>query len=530
MPTAELILKNGRLWCPENTASGETALAVSGGRIAAVGSDVELAALERPGTRVLDLEGRLLTPGLWDAHIHLYHWSRARKHLQLDGCQSREDVLERVRRVSSGQEWVVGWQLNCTRWEKPVLPTRHELDEAAPDRPVLLWLSDLHSAVVNTRALEIAGLTAPNPMIAGGVVEVDVSGRPTGILRELAANLVREHIPEPTWAELKSLIKEGIAQLNAWGITSVSDQRIKDLDDGSLVFRALRDLETEQALSLRVCCNVAAHHLEQAAVLGLSTGVGSERLRLGHVKVFSDGTLGSKTARMLEPMVGEEQCGLYLTPPEEMGEVFRRAAELDFAVSVHSIGDESTRTILNLFEQIKKEKLPRTTVPHRVEHAQLVQDKDVARFRELELTVSAQPGHALDDRYIAEELLGPRASTGYRYGDFQRQGVLLAFGSDAPVSSADPRYGLQCAVHRALAGQTPWYPSQALTFDEALTAYTRGPALATGWSTELGSLRPGSLADLVVWSKDFERSNNYLEHSVQLTVSGGRIVHEALET
>ena len=219
------------------------------------------------------------------------------------------------------------------------------------------------------------------------------------------------------------------------------------------MFRALRDLETEQALSLRVCCNVAAHHLEQAAVLGLSTGVGSERLRLGHVKVFSDGTLGSRTARMLEPMVGEEQCGLYLTPPEEMGEVFRRAAELDFAVSVHSIGD-----------------------------------------------------------------------------DFQRQGVLLAFGSDAPVSSADPRYGLQCAVHRALAGQTPWYPSQTLTFDEAMTAYTRGPALATGWSTELGSLRPGSLADLVVWSKDFESSKNYLEHSVWLTVSGGRIVHEASET
>ena len=199
-------------------------------------------------------------------------------------------------------------------------------------------------------------------------------------------------------------------------------------------------------------------------------------------------------------------------------------------MSVHSIGDESTRTILDLFEQIKKERLPRTTVPHRVEHAQLVQDKDVARFRELELTVSAQPGHALDDRFIAEELLGHRASIGYRYGDFQRQGVLLAFGSDAPVSSADPRYGLQCAVHRALAGQTPWYPSQTLTFDEAMTAYTRGPALATGWSTELGSLRPGSLADLVVWSKDFESSKNYLEHSVWLTVSGGRIVHEASET
>ncbi|MCA9775772.1 MAG: amidohydrolase [Candidatus Eremiobacteraeota bacterium] len=521
-----LIFKNGRLWCPEKSALDHTALAVSGGRISAVGSDTELSALEGPGVRVIDLQGRLLTPGLWDAHIHLYHWSRARKHLQLDGCRSREEVLDRVGRVPSGQEWVIGWQLNCTRWEKPVLPTRHELDEVAPDRPVLLWMSDIHSAVVNTRALEIAGLTAHNPMVAGGVVEVDVSGRPTGILRELAANLVRDHIPEPSWSELRALIKEGVNELNRWGVTSVSDQRIKDLDDGSLVFRALRDLEAHNQLTLRVSCNVAAHNLEQAAALGLSTGVGSDRLRIGHLKVFSDGTLGSKTARMLQPMVGEEQCGLYLTPPEEMEEVFRRAVDLDFAVSVHSIGDESTRTVLDLFEKMRRDKLPDTSVPHRVEHAQLVDDRDVGRFGDLQLTVSAQPGHALDDRFIAEELLGTRASTGYRYADFQRLGVLLSFGSDAPVSSADPRYGLQSAVHRSLAGDTPWYPAQALSFDQTMTAYTTGAARAAGWNSEHSTLKSGSYADLVVWSNGFEHSGNFLEQSVWLTVSGGRIVFQ----
>ena len=349
MPTAEILFKNGNLWCPENSTAGATALAVGQKRIMAIGQDTELVDLTGDQTRVVDLGGRLLTPGLWDSHIHLYHWSRARKHLQLENCSGKEEVLERLRAAPGNLEWVVGWHLNCSRWKEPELPTRYDLDSVCSDRPVLLWLSDLHSAVVNTSALELAGLTAHNPMIAGGVVEVDVHGKPTGILRELAANLVREQLPEPSWPLLKSLLKEGLLELSRFGITSLNDQRIKDLDDGAIVFRALRDLESAGELNVRVNCNVAAHHLDQAAALGLSTGFGTDFLRVGHLKVFSDGTLGSKTARMLQPLVGEEQTGLYLTPPQEMEEVIRRAAEMGFAVSVHSIGDESVRVCLNIF-------------------------------------------------------------------------------------------------------------------------------------------------------------------------------------
>jgi predicted amidohydrolase YtcJ len=495
----------------------------------AVGQDSELTALTGAHTRVVDLQGRLVTPGLWDSHIHLYHWCRARKHLKLGDCADKEEVLERVRAVPASQEWVVGWHLNCTRWEKAELPTRYDLDSVCSDRPVILWLSDLHSAVANTYALELAGLTAPNSMITGGVVEVDVHGKPTGILRELAANCVRDHMPEPSWSQLRGLLKEGVSELNRFGVTSISDQRIKDLDDGSIVFRALRNLECDGKLSVRVCCNVAAHHLERAGSLGMSTGFGTDFLRIGHLKVFSDGTLGSKTARMLQPLIGEEQCGLYLTPPEEMEDVFRRASELGYSISVHSIGDESCRVCLDIFEQMRKDGITPPKIPHRVEHAQIVSDADVSRFADLELTISAQPGHVLDDRFIADDLLAERGRTAYRFHDFDRAGALLAFGTDAPVSTVDPRYGLQAAVHRGLVQDSPWYPEQALSFERALWGYTLGPAKATGWSSRLGSLAQGALADLAVWSKGVEKASNFLDHSVELTVSGGQIVYDGMK-
>ena len=299
------------------------------------------------------------------------------------------------------------------------------------------------------------------------------------------------------------------------------------MDDGSIVFRALRDMECDRDLNVRVCCNVAAHSIEPAASLGLSTGFGTDFLRIGHLKVFSDGTLGSRTARMLQPMVGEEQCGLYLTPPEEMEEVFRRAAELGFSISVHSIGDESNRVCLNIFDRMRKDGIALPKVPHRVEHAQMVSDQDVSRFAELELTVSGQPGHLLDDRFIAYDLLAERARTAYRFKDFDRAGVLLALGTDAPASTADPRYGLQGAVHRALVGDEPLFYEQALSFDRAMRGYTLGPAKATGWSDQVGTLTKGAFADLAVWSKGVDKATNFLDHAVEMTVSGGKVVYDA---
>lgn len=517
----ELLLCNGRFWGMPPSCR---ALALREGKIYALGTEAELEALVGPSTERLDLEDNLVTPGLWDAHLHLSHWSRSRSHLHLSDCGSAEEVLEKVGETSPQEEWIVGWHLNMSHWREPKLPTRSQLDEVSADRPLILWLSDLHSALVNTRALQRAGLMVGNPAVKGGVVELDNKGRPTGLLREMAANSVRDLIPEPSQAQLKQILQEGIHTLHQWGITGVCDQRIKDLDDGAGVFRALRDLELEACLDLRVSCNVAAHHLEQAASLGLSTGFGTDRLKLGHLKIFSDGTLGSKTARMLKPLKGEEQRGIYLTPPEEMAETLQRAAGTGFSVSVHSIGDESNRVCLDLFEQLRSDGSGGLPVPHRIEHVQLVDDRDLDRFADLNLTVSAQPGHALDDRRIADDLLGPRGRTAYRFQDFQASGARLAFGSDGPVSSVDPRYGLQAAVHRRLPGEAAWYPEQCLSFDQALRAYTLGAAQAAGWQA-CGVLEKGAWGDLVVWEKGVESAENLLAASVLLTISGGKIVH-----
>ena len=517
----DLLLCNGRFWGMPEVCR---ALAVREGKILALGPEAELETLVGPSTERLDLAENLVTPGLWDAHLHLSQWSRSLSHLHLSDCSHGEDVLKKVQDTPFLEEWIVGWHLKLGHGSESKLPSRSQLDEVSGDRPVILWLSDLHSALVNTRALQEAGLMVSHPAVKGGVVELDSQGRPTGLLREMATNLVRDLIPEPNQAQLKEILKEGIGKLHQWGITAVCDQRIKDLDDGAGVFRALRDLELEDRLDLRVTCNVAAHHLDQAASLGLSTGFGTERLRLGHLKIFSDGTLGSKTARMLQPLRGEEQRGVYLTPPEEMAELFQRAVDTGFSLSVHSIGDESNRVCLDLFEQLRSRNTGGLPVPHRIEHAQLVSDPDLERFAALNLTVSAQPGHALDDREIADHHLGPRARIAYRFRDFQRSGARLAFGSDGPVSSVDPRYGLQAAVHRRLAGDKVWYPEQCLSFEQALRAYTAGAAQAAGWQA-CGVIEKGAWADLVVWEKGVESAQNIMAAPVLLTISGGKIVH-----
>lgn len=515
----DLIFKNALLWGHPPTVN---TLAVRHGRIVAVGAEAEMGAIS--ADRVIDCGSDLVTPGIWDAHIHLYHWSRARRYLRLGACHGKDQVLAALERYESPTDWVIGCELNVGNWDLPILPSRRELDEVYPEQPVLIWFSDLHSALVNSKALERAKLHAGS-QVEGGLVELGADGLPSGILREMAANSVRDLVPEPTAEELTSLLQEGVKELNGLGITGVCDQRIKNLNEGGAVFRALAEMERAGSLSLRVSCNLAAHHLPQARTLGLFTGFGGERLKVGHVKVFSDGTLGSQTARMLEPMLGQEGRGLYLTTPQEMRECFRFAVEGGFSISVHSIGDESNRVCLDLFQELDHAGYSRPAIPHRIEHAQTVDDTDVQRFAALGLVISAQPGHALDDRRLADKYLGERARLCYRLCDFQKAGIAMAFGSDAPVSSVDPRYGLQVAVHRAKPGENPWYPQQRLSFQEALKGYTSGAAEAAGWGNLVGFLRPGARADLVVWRGRPDLSDNILDSTVGLTVVDGEVVH-----
>lgn len=503
MTAADILLANAR------TLDGDRVdLALSGCRIAEIAPPGRLSLGRGSHTKVVELDGSLLTPGLWDCHIHLYHWCQTRHQLQLAAhTSSREELLAAVAAAPDNGGWLIGQGWNSGDWGEAYPPTRQELDQVTGSRPTLLWCSDLHSALANTAALAASDLLHGFREVEGGLIERDADGTPTGWLRELAANIARDAMPIPDQARMTELLLQAQTELHRLGITGICDQRIKNQDDGPRLFRLLRDLEEQGRWRLRTNLNVAAHHLPLARELGLATGFGSDWLRLGHLKVFADGTLGSLTARMLEPFQvrgsGKDGRGLYLTPPEEMRETFRQAAQAGFSISVHAIGDEANRVCLDLFEGLDRLGLPRPRVPHRLEHAQMLDDADVGRFAPLDLAVSVQAGHLLDDRQGSERALGERARLCYRFGDLWRAGAKLIFGTDAPISEVDPRYGLRAAAFRCRGeGDTPWYPEQRLPAAPIWDGYTRGAASASGWSDLTGLLRPGYRADLVVWRGD----------------------------
>lgn len=528
MANADLILLDGR-----DITGRAIDLYVIGGYLIEVAPAGDSTFPRGPKTRVLSLGGRLVTPGLWDAHVHLYHWCLSRGRLSLQDMGSREEMLAALSGQALGTSWVLGHGWNTARWADPRLPHRKELDQVTGDCPTLLWCSDLHSAIANTAALEMAGLMHGTHDIPGGVVECDEDGTPNGWLKEMAANVVRDCVPDTDDDELARLLLEAQSDLHRWGVTGICDQRIKDQNEGPRLFRVLRGLEQNRCWQVRTSLNFAAHHLSEAAVLGLSTGFGSDRLRVGHLKIFADGTLGSRTARMLTPFneqdVGEDGRGLYLTPPQEIEEEFRRAAEAGFSISIHAIGDEANRLCLDLFEGLDAQGFPRPKIPHRIEHAQFLDDLDLPRFKALNVTASVQPGHLLDDRWAADQALGARASLAYRFGDLRKAGALLAMGSDAPVSEIDPRYGVGAALSRRAGNDPAWYPEQCLDAESVLFGYTLGAATAAGWGDEVGSLRAGFRADLVVWDGDPFSQESGVRARVAYTIFDGSVVYSAEE-
>lgn len=537
---ADLVLCNGRIWTGDAAHPWASSLAIRGNHIVALDNLEE-------GSERIDLGGRLVLPGLWDAHIHFYYWSLGLTQVQLARCPSLEDLCQRVRqRVESDpqQGWIQGWGWNETLWPEARLPNRHDLDRVTAHQPCILWRSDIHSAVVNTLALQIAGLLEGEVAIEGGVIDRDAEGVPTGLLRELAINRVRECLPSPSAEQLDAALREGASQLHRYGVTSICDQRLKDHEDGPRCLAALARLNRRGHLDLRVNCNIAAHNLPLLEALGLSSSVGDDRVQLGHVKIFCDGTLGSRTAWMLEPFLPAPfdehgNKGLVVTPLEQIEDEIRRAVVLNFPVSIHAIGDRANRACLDLFERARLSGVEPPVVPHRIEHVQTLADEDLPRLAALELTASMQPAHVLDDMDTADAYLGERARTAYRFRSLAEAGASLAFGSDAPVSEVNPFYGIHGALCRQRPDRMargPWQPQECLDLEQTLRAYTIGAARAAGRHRLTGSLTPGKRADLVVLDRDLfelERSgivgNEVVETKVLLTIFDGQQVHRLLD-
>ncbi len=535
----DLILYNGKIHSQDPGFPRVTAVALRGSRIGAVGSDSQVRALAGPHTRQVDLGGRRVLPGLTDSHFHYYDWALNRRRLELAGTASLADLRARVARAASKTPtggWIIGQGWNETRWPDPRLLTRADLDSLTPATPAILWRSDMHLAVANSLALQAAKVSAETLDPPQGVIDRDASGQPTGVLRELAINLVREVIPSPTEDETLAAIRDGFAALHRLGLTGVHDYRIMGGADGPLAFRAYQQLQAAGELALRMWMLLPSERLDQAIALGLRTGFGDDTLRVGHVKFFSDGGQGARTAWMIDPYEDVPSCGMPLTPMSEITAAIGRAHRAGLAVAIHAIGDRANRELVAAFEQVLSSQRNAASVspkaPHRIEHLQNIRPEDVRRLGRLGVVASVQPIHVPDDFPMIDKSVGPRGCWAYPFRDLLAAGVPLAFGSDCPVADPNPLWGIHAAVTRQMRDGTPsggWYPQQRLSVAEAVWGFTMGAAQVSGREAELGSITPGKLADLVVLDRDIFAIEpvEIALAQVVMTIFSGQIVFES---
>jgi predicted amidohydrolase YtcJ len=482
-----VILENGVVRTMEPSLPMARGVAIAGGRIAgAVGThETALASPDR-----VDLGGRCVVPGFTDSHVHFPTWAMAQHEVRLEEAHSLEDALARVREalrdVRPGA-WLRGRGWRSGDWQPEVEPTKEALDAIAGDTPVALMARDSHSVWLNSAALARAN---GDLQVPGGVVEVDERGEPTGVLREESCWHFRDAYIETTDDEYVEAMRSAIRLANARGVTAVHDK------DGWLgALRFWQRLEMEGSLSLRVWQSLPAEKADELADLGLRSGFGGSLLRLGYLKVFMDGTLGSQTARLLDG------SGVEITSREEFAELIRRGARAGFPVAVHAIGDQANRDALDAFEATRDHWQP-LGLRQRIEHAQLLAPEDVGRFANLGVAVSVQFSHAPSDRDLADRLWAGMTDRAYAFRSLWDSGVLLANGSDAPIEELDPLAGICAGVLRTLDERPAWHSEQALSIEQALEATTVNPAWLAGEERRRGKLIPGYDADLVVLDRD----------------------------
>ena len=507
-----MILENGIIRTLDPQLPTARALAIAGSYIAG-GVGVHESALASPET--VDLGGRCVLPAFTDSHVHFPTWSLNQLQVKLDGCGSLDEALTRIReaKVAPGR-WLRGYGWRSGDWSTRVEPTKEVLDGVTGDTPAIFFSKDYHSAWLNSAALAVA---SGNLDVDGGVVERDEHGEPTGVLREESAWTFRDRHVETSQEEWVEATRTGIRLANSRGVAAIHDK------DGWLgapgIFQRLRD---EGNLSLRVWGSIPHRLLDDAAALSLLSGFGDEWLRIGYLKAFMDGTLGSKTALLTDG------TGVEITSREEIEEIIRRGGERGWPVAVHAIGDQANRNVLDALEATKDVWQPKG-LRQRVEHAQCLTPDDVGRFADLGVACSVQFSHAPSDRDLAERLWGERLDGTYAFRSLLDSGALVANGSDAPVEELDPLAGIAAGVLRTFDDRPAWRPEEALTVEQALHATCVAPAYLSRDERRRGRLLPGMLADLVVLDRDplaIERGE-LPDVQVVATMVGGRWVHDA---
>jgi predicted amidohydrolase YtcJ len=537
-PRADIIFLHGNIFTGTPAASAfqaiqrAEALAILGDRVEAVGAERDIMKLNGPSTQVVELAGHFVMPGFNDAHMHLANAGFQRLTMDLLGVKSLTEFRDRVRaRVENAEpgEWIVGGGWDQTLWPVKELPSRWDLDEVAARNPVFLQRVDGHIAVANTRALQLASISVASKDPAGGKIDRDSTGQATGILRETARQAVMDVIPKPNHDRRRHAIEAALEDLAQHGITSAQDN--SDSGDSKLSwddFQILEELEREGKLTVRICEWMPFDDPVETLQAHRATHSQSDNmLRTGMLKGYMDGSLGSSTAALLEPYADNAaNFGLPQYDQYRLNQMTKERVAAGFQIGFHAIGDKGVEMALDAFSAAASPDLRL-----RIEHAQVTNPQQVARFKQLKVIASMQPNHLLTDMNWAEARLGPkRAVHSYAWAEFLKKGVPLAFGTDYPVEPVTPFRGLYAAVTRKNeTGGKEYYPEQKLNMEQAIAAYTTGSAFAEFKEKEKGTLAPGMLADLVVLDRDITSvaPDKVLGTRVLRTVVGGKTVWEA---
>ncbi len=531
---ADLVVVNANVRTMDAGRPSAEAVAVYGGRVAAVGASDEIRRLAGPRTRVVDARGALVLPGFNDAHVHFLSGGFQLSSVDLRDSATPREFAERIRRFAERLpkgRWVTGGDWDHERWPGSPLPTKELIDAFTPDRAVFVNRLDGHMALANSYALKLAGVTRETPDPPGGLIVRDPkTGEPTGILKDAAQSFVWKVFPEPSFDEKLEAARAATEHAAAHGVTSVQDMSAGN-DVG--VYQTLLD---RGELKTRIYAVSPLPDWERLGRVGVRRAFGGDMLRIGGLKGFADGSLGSTTALLFEPYLdAPNTSGL---PGDEMfpeGAMLKRVEAADAAglqVMIHAIGDKANDSILTIYERVAREHGERDR-RFRIEHAQHLRAQDIPRFGRDRVVASMQPYHCIDDGRWAEKRIGPaRAKTTYAFRSLLDTGAVLAFGSDWTVAPLDPVLGIYAAVtRRTLDGKNPggWTPEQKITVEEAVRAYTTGSAYAEFAENVKGSITPGKLADLIVLSQDIFRVDPVEIENVRvtMTITGGRVVYEA---
>lgn len=529
----DLILFNGRVFTLDPRQPRVEAVACRDSRIVAAGSSAGIRNLAGPATRSIDLDGRLLLPGFNDAHVHFWAGGSDLASVQLRDAASETEFRRRIDRFAASApagRWILGGNWDHENWTPARLPTRQLIDPVSHAHPIFVRRLDGHMALANSIALQLAGISRNTPDPPGGAIVRDAAGKPTGVLKDAAMEPVDRVIPDASPAEIADALRAAMRHAAEHGITS-----IQDMSASPEILRVYQDLARRGELTVRVNAHQPLSAWQRLANVGVRAGFGSELLKIGGLKAFSDGSLGSTTALFFTPYTdAPATAGLPaddMIPESKLLDRIAAADQAGLQIAVHAIGDKANHTVLEMFRQAAEKNGPRDR-RFRIEHAQHLTPADIRRFASQNIIASMQPYHLIDDGRWAEKRIGAgRAKTAYAFRSLLDAGVTLAFGSDWFVAPLEPLMGIYAAAtRRTLDGKRPhgWIPEQKITVEEAIRAYTLGSAYASFEEDLKGSVEPGKLADFTVLSQDILSIDPALIHDVKvdLTIVGGKIVYQ----